>query len=189
MWRVSRCLFPALALTVFVAIGSPSANDESSPTSTKSPQPSSHARTAEDTPEAIEVAAEPKTMADAEEESPWFPGEFSGEIFLLSDYVDRGISNTDGKAALQGGISYGAEIGFQTFIPTPASGAPTSISTMTTRQPLSSMAFSVSAGTSVNSSGISAGRTTLIQGLIAISSTTTGKSPSHSATHYTKASP
>ena len=89
----------------------------SSPTSTKSPQPSSHARTAEDTPEATEVAAKPKIMADAEEENPWFPGEFSGEIFLLSDYVDRGISNTDGKAALQGGISYGAEIGFHNLYP------------------------------------------------------------------------
>jgi len=117
MWRVSSFLFLALAVTTFVAIGSAAAHDELSPASTKSPQPSSSAKTAEDTPETTEVAATPEVTDDAEDEEPWIPGEFSAEIFVLSDYVDRGISNTDRKAALQGGISYGGEIGFLNLYP------------------------------------------------------------------------
>jgi uncharacterized protein (TIGR02001 family) len=115
MWRVSSCLF--LALATLVAIGSARANDESSPASTKSPQPTSSAKTAEDTSETTEGAATSDGTADAEDGKPWIPGEFSGEVFLLSDYVDRGISNTDRKAALQGGISYGGEIGFYNLYP------------------------------------------------------------------------
>ena len=117
MWRVSSCLFPALALTTFVAIGSAAADDESSPVTTTSPQPSSPVNTAEDSSETIEVAAAEDGTADAEDETPWIPGEFSAEVFVLSDYVDRGISNTDRKPALQGGIFYGGEIGFYSLYP------------------------------------------------------------------------
>ncbi len=50
------------------------------------------------------VAAAP-TQADDGEDSG-FPGEFEAEVGLVSDYVDRGISNSDEHAAVQGGISY-----------------------------------------------------------------------------------
>ncbi|MGZ9033475.1 MAG: TorF family putative porin, partial [Rhodospirillales bacterium] len=48
----------------------------------------------------------PPTLADDEEADGGFPGEFEAEVGLVSEYVDRGISNSDGNPALQGGISY-----------------------------------------------------------------------------------
>jgi uncharacterized protein (TIGR02001 family) len=45
-------------------------------------------------------------LAEEEEQKGGFPGDFEAEVGLVSDYVDRGISNSDGNPALQGGISY-----------------------------------------------------------------------------------
>lgn len=45
-------------------------------------------------------------LAEDEESDSGFPGEFEAEVGLVSDYVDRGISNSDGNPAVQGGISY-----------------------------------------------------------------------------------
>jgi uncharacterized protein (TIGR02001 family) len=53
----------------------------------------------------LATGAPAPTLAD-DEEASGFPGEFAAEVGLVSDYVDRGISNSDGHAALQGGISY-----------------------------------------------------------------------------------
>jgi uncharacterized protein (TIGR02001 family) len=60
------------------------------------------------------VAALPLTPVlakDEEEPSGGLPGEIEAEVGLVSDYVDRGISNSDGNPALQGGISYSIETG------------------------------------------------------------------------------
>lgn len=46
-----------------------------------------------------------------EEEGIWFPGLFEAELALLSDYIDRGISSTDHKPALQGSLTYSIETG------------------------------------------------------------------------------
>lgn len=43
---------------------------------------------------------------ESEEESSGMPGEFSGFISLTTDYMLRGISQTDNDFALQGGITY-----------------------------------------------------------------------------------
>lgn len=45
-------------------------------------------------------------LAEDEESDSGFPGEFEAEVGLVSDYVERGISNSDGNPAVQGGISY-----------------------------------------------------------------------------------
>ncbi len=46
--------------------------------------------------------------AGAEEDAPV---RLEGELGLVSDYVDRGISNSDGRPALQGGLTYGFPLG------------------------------------------------------------------------------
>ncbi len=48
----------------------------------------------------------PTLAEDAGEPSGGLPGEIAAEVGLVSDYVDRGISNSDGNPAVQGGISY-----------------------------------------------------------------------------------
>ena len=47
------------------------------------------------------------------EAGEWFPGELSGDVALVSDYIDRGISNTDHNPAVQGGINYSLGLGFE----------------------------------------------------------------------------
>lgn len=47
------------------------------------------------------------------EAGEWLPGELSGEVALVSDYIDRGISNTDHNPAVQGGINYSLGLGFE----------------------------------------------------------------------------
>ncbi len=53
--------------------------------------------------------------ATAEEAEPapddWFPGEFSGNVTLTSDYVFRGVSQTRESFALQAGIDWTHETG------------------------------------------------------------------------------
>lgn len=41
---------------------------------------------------------------DDDAEKSWFPGEFSGNVAISSDYPFRGISQTDEEASLQGGL-------------------------------------------------------------------------------------
>ena len=59
------------------------------------------------------LAALPTAPVRAEDEGSesGFPGGFEAEIGLVSEYVDRGISNSDGNPALQGGISYSIDTG------------------------------------------------------------------------------
>jgi uncharacterized protein (TIGR02001 family) len=49
----------------------------------------------------------------AEESAPgdWLPGTFSASVALTSNYVDRGISNTDNDPAIQGYLEYALETG------------------------------------------------------------------------------
>ncbi len=52
--------------------------------------------------------------AAAEEEpapDDWFPGEFSGNVTLISDYVFRGVSQTRESFALQAGIDWNHDSG------------------------------------------------------------------------------
>jgi uncharacterized protein (TIGR02001 family) len=50
---------------------------------------------------------------EAEEGTPgdWLPGTFSGSVALTSNYIDRGISNTDNSPAIQGYLEYALETG------------------------------------------------------------------------------
>ncbi len=52
---------------------------------------------------------EPDAAADADQGV--VPGEISGEIALVSDYIFRGITNTDHNPAIQGGLSYSVDVG------------------------------------------------------------------------------
>jgi uncharacterized protein (TIGR02001 family) len=49
--------------------------------------------------------------ADDDEADDGIPGSFEAEVGLVSDYIDRGISNSDHNPALQGGISYSIDTG------------------------------------------------------------------------------
>ncbi|MFO1154832.1 MAG: TorF family putative porin [Rhodospirillales bacterium] len=63
--------------------------------------------TAEDAPDAT---------ATGEEES-WLPGEISADVALVSDYIFRGITNTDHNPAIQGGLSYSVDVGLPYAVP------------------------------------------------------------------------
>lgn len=41
----------------------------------------------------------------------WLPGELCADIGLVSDYIFRGITNTDHNPAIQGGLSYTVDVG------------------------------------------------------------------------------
>jgi uncharacterized protein (TIGR02001 family) len=60
---------------------------------------------------AVVLAARPALAEEEKQKGDWIPGEFSGNVSVNSDYVFRGISQTDHKAALQGGIDYTVETG------------------------------------------------------------------------------
>lgn len=51
--------------------------------------------------------------ADSHEaaEDDWFPGEFTANVGFTTDYVFRGISQTNEHGAVQGGIDYGLDLG------------------------------------------------------------------------------
>ncbi|NQU58350.1 MAG: hypothetical protein HQ513_14025, partial [Rhodospirillales bacterium] len=48
----------------------------------------------------------------AEEDKGAIPGDLSANLGLFTDYVSRGISNTNERRAFQGGIDYSLETGF-----------------------------------------------------------------------------
>lgn len=50
-------------------------------------------------------------VAEEEKKDDWLPGEFSANVSVTTDYQFRGISQTDHKPALQGGIDYSIETG------------------------------------------------------------------------------
>jgi uncharacterized protein (TIGR02001 family) len=61
-----------------------------------------------------EGAAEESTSATAgadADEASWLPGEFCADVALVSDYIFRGITNTDHNPAIQGGLSYTVDVG------------------------------------------------------------------------------
>jgi uncharacterized protein (TIGR02001 family) len=51
--------------------------------------------------------------AAAEAEEDWLPGDIGADIALVSDYVDRGITNSDHNPAVQGSILYSLPIGVE----------------------------------------------------------------------------
>ena len=58
------------------------------------------------------AAEEAKPQAEAEEESgSWLPGEFYGSVALTSNYMFRGISQTDNQPAIQGSLNYKVDTG------------------------------------------------------------------------------
>lgn len=63
-----------------------------------------------------------------------FPGSFTGNVAIVSEYSFRGIAQSDENPALQGGLDYGASLGDTTPAFTWAYGAATSIS-MTAMKP------------------------------------------------------
>lgn len=63
-------------------------------------------------PHAPSEPSEPDTAIESgDAEQQWLPGEISAEVGLVSDYVDRGITNTDHNPAIQGGLSYSVDVG------------------------------------------------------------------------------
>ena len=50
------------------------------------------------------------TAAVAQDKKPMIPGTFSGNVALTSEYLYRGISQTDDQPAIQGGFNYELEI-------------------------------------------------------------------------------
>jgi uncharacterized protein (TIGR02001 family) len=67
--------------------------------------------TSEETPSGVPASEE---TGKAEESKPgdWLPGTFSGTVAFTSNYVSRGISNTDNDPAVQGYLEYALETGF-----------------------------------------------------------------------------
>lgn len=57
--------------------------------------------------EADASAAEPADACIAK----WLPGELCADVVLVSDYIFRGITNTDHNPAIQGGLSYTVDVG------------------------------------------------------------------------------
>jgi uncharacterized protein (TIGR02001 family) len=57
------------------------------------------------------VLASGPVLAEEEEKGDWLPGEFSATVALTSDYIFRGVSQTDHEPALQGSIGYSVETG------------------------------------------------------------------------------
>lgn len=57
-------------------------------------------------------AAEEAEPEATEESGSWLPGGFSGQVALTSNYIYRGISQTDNEPAIQGAINYTVDTGF-----------------------------------------------------------------------------
>lgn len=95
---VGSCLAIACALIAALA-GAPARAADTD-------EPAAAAAVAADAGEAGEPAA-----TESDEADTGIPGDFEAEVTLVSDYIDRGISNTDHKPALQGGITYSIETG------------------------------------------------------------------------------
>ena len=55
--------------------------------------------------------------AQAEETDDWFPGTIAGTVALTSDYMFRGISQTDNNPAVQGSLEYSYDTGFHGITP------------------------------------------------------------------------
>ncbi len=57
---------------------------------------------------ALLVLAAPAAGADGDDDAnpAWFPGEFTANVAFTSDYVFRGISQTNERGAIQGGIDW-----------------------------------------------------------------------------------
>ncbi|MBY0355299.1 MAG: TorF family putative porin [Rickettsiales bacterium] len=51
-----------------------------------------------------------QTAASGAESEPFFSGSFSGNVGLTTDYMFRGISQTDESPAIQGGFTYKQEM-------------------------------------------------------------------------------
>ena len=65
-------------------------------------------------------------VADEAKEEEWLPGSFSGSVALTSNYVSRGITQTDNNPAIQGTLEYAIEtgiLGSSVYIGTFASSA------------------------------------------------------------------
>ncbi|QNT68694.1 TorF family putative porin [Defluviicoccus vanus] len=54
--------------------------------------------------------AEPEPGEEAEDASV-LPGEITADVALVSDYIFRGITNTDHNPAIQGGLTYSVDVG------------------------------------------------------------------------------
>ena len=66
------------------------------------------------------VPGEPEDAATGEagqQSEGLLPGEFSADVALVSDYIFRGITNTDHNPAIQGGITYTADVGLSYMQP------------------------------------------------------------------------
>lgn len=75
-----------------------------------------------------EKTVEPGREAQQHEAKPddWLPGAFSGSVALTSNYVSRGITNSDDDPAIQGTLEYALEtgvLGTSVYIGTFASNA------------------------------------------------------------------
>lgn len=57
------------------------------------------------------AAAVPARTGEEEQKGSWLPGEITGGVALTSDYVSRGIPNSNGEPALQGNLEYAVETG------------------------------------------------------------------------------
>lgn len=64
----------------------------------------------EETPSG-EQASEETEKAQEDAPGDWLPGKFSGTVALTSNYLSRGISNSDNNPAIQGTLGYELETG------------------------------------------------------------------------------
>jgi uncharacterized protein (TIGR02001 family) len=53
----------------------------------------------------------PAKAGDPVQPGEWLPGKFSSAVALTSNYMSRGITQTDNDPAIQGSIEYGIETG------------------------------------------------------------------------------
>lgn len=65
-----------------------------------------------------EVPAPPDGMSgprrgQEDEDTDILPGEFLGDVVLISNYIFRGTTNTDHSPAVQGGLSYSVHVGLR----------------------------------------------------------------------------
>lgn len=58
-----------------------------------------------------QVTTAERLDAAEEDAGETFPGVVEGDIALVSDYIDRGLTNSDHKPAVQGGLTYSIDTG------------------------------------------------------------------------------
>lgn len=105
---------PANAAEVATAETSVAASDAVHPPSGEVSDDVASAGAASDAADEAAAPADDASAAESgakEDEESVLPGEVSADVALVSDYIFRGITNTDHNPAIQGGLTYSVDVG------------------------------------------------------------------------------